>query len=208
MRAWNARGGLVDRSTTLRDRLVSQGIAYPSLDDTLRRHLFARFTIGTTSAIALSSEMESLADNRRNDSCHIRRRADSSLANRNAPLLSTPLSPFRIALLAVTRCVGRECCKRVRDDHVSPRFDVTNDVRLLASWWTTSRDRYNCRSLFDEARSLSNCDRVSPLERAERRRLSPTGYFVALFFLVLSFVLSSLLPLFIMISKHHRPACS
>ena len=39
-------------------------------------------------------------------------------------------------------------------------FDVTNDVRLLASWWTTSRDRY---SIVRSSTRFARYDRVSPL---------------------------------------------
>lgn len=74
--------------------LVSREISYPSLD-TVRQHLFARFvrTGSTVAMIPLASiEMKPWKSNRRNDSCHIHRQADSCLANRNTPLfLSAPL---------------------------------------------------------------------------------------------------------------------
>lgn len=84
-------GGTVDCRDSQAAYLLSRGIAYPSLDNTLRRYLLARFAGSTMPTIGLSSEMESWKNNQGNDSCHIHRQADSSLANRNAPLLLSSL---------------------------------------------------------------------------------------------------------------------
>lgn len=71
--------------------LLSRGITYPSVD-TLRQHLFAGFTGTTAATIALPGQIGPWKNNRRNDSCHIHRRADPGLANRDTPLfLSAPL---------------------------------------------------------------------------------------------------------------------
>lgn len=151
---------------------VSRGITYPTLD-TLRQHLFARLTGSTVSIIAAASATEQRKNVRGNDSCHIHRQAGSSLANRNTPLfLPAPLCAVPDTLLC-----SQECYKR----HTMPTCHLTVNTFSLP-------DRLPRVTLDFHHSALASC--------ASR----PSTNYVALFFLVLSFV-SPLVSTFLMVAK-------